>query len=320
MDNLLGFVLELYRLAQDTPPSEFHELALNMLTAVLPFRSATWSDATVNGERVEIATVQLHNEPAEVRTQFAAFNRQHIRRVMLAARQPGRADVLNDVCAYYNRPEEGAMRVYLKRYAHERNILITDLSQWISLYRPAGDPPFSERDVAVINGLLPHLVEALGINRALVLGDLHSAGTAAPARARALVDRRGNFLHCGKCFLELLRLQWRDWSEPVAPPSLLAKLSSGRSASIADGAVEISARELGSALLLTARRVSPLARLSPRELQIAQQFGLGKSYKMIAIETRLAPATVRNVLQKTYRKLAIDNKASLVRLLEINSE
>ena len=37
--NLLGFVLELYRLAQEVPSTEFQDLALEMLKAVMPFRS-----------------------------------------------------------------------------------------------------------------------------------------------------------------------------------------------------------------------------------------------------------------------------------------
>jgi DNA-binding NarL/FixJ family response regulator len=46
--------------------------------------------------------------------------------------------------------------------------------------------------------------------------------------------------------------------------------------------VSISAHSFGEALLLTARPTSPLERLSPRQLSIAREFGIGKSYKTIA--------------------------------------
>lgn len=41
----------------------------------------------------------------------------------------------------------------------------------------------------------------------------------------------------------------------------------------------------------------------------------GASYKEIARRVTLAPATVRNVVQVTYRKLGINNKAQLARLM-----
>src|SRR5690242_10375893 len=96
MDNLLGVVLQLYRLAQEVPVSEFHALALEMLKAIVLFRSATWSNAQLRKGAVEIYTVHLDNEPPEVRSRFSALNRTHVRRVLAAARQPGRSHVLND--------------------------------------------------------------------------------------------------------------------------------------------------------------------------------------------------------------------------------
>lgn len=317
--NLLGFVLELYRLAQEVPSTDFQDLALEMLKAVVPFRAATWSDAEVTARGVEIRAVHLHNEPAEVRLQFSALNRTHTRRLEPAFENPGHVHLIDDATAFYDRPDEAPMHPYLKRYEHDRNALITDRSQWISLYRPYRDDAFTGKNAATIDLLTPHLIEALKINRALRIDAALGETPSHRCGGRALVDHTGAFLFCAKPFIELLRLQWGDWDEPRIPPSLLCDLTPHRSAMIADGAVQISAQACGSALLLLARRVSPLARLSPRELEVARQFGFGKSYKVIALETQLAPATVRNVLQKAYRKLQIDNKAALARLLQMDT-
>jgi DNA-binding CsgD family transcriptional regulator len=309
----LDFVLELYRLAQETPVTEFHDLALNLLTAIVKFRAATWSDAAITSKGVEIFSVRLHKEPTEVRSQFSALNRKHARRLLLAVNRPGQASVLNNAAAYFNAHDEAPMRAYLKRYGHERNLLITDLRQWLSLYRVSGDEPFAARDIALINLLMPHLVEALHINRALAVGE--QLGEKSPARA--LIDRNGVFLYCGERFCEMLRQEWHDWWEPRIPDSLLASLQRSRSAQIAAGTIEMIAQRFGDAVLLTARPVSLLERLSQRELMIAREFAVGKSYKTIARDLHLAPATVRNVLQRTYRKLEIDNKAALARLVEL---
>jgi DNA-binding CsgD family transcriptional regulator len=315
---LLNFVLELYRLAQDAPATEFPDLALSMLNAFVGFRSATWSEAELTpANKVEIFSVHLHNEPEEVRSKFSSFNRKFTRRVRMAAAQSGRASVLNDTSAYYNGRDEAPMRAYLRGYGHHRNILITDLRQWLSLYRPYGDVEFTERDRAVVDALMPHLAEALTINRALAVGGQISGRRARAPGARALVDANGKFLHCGRHFYDLLRQQWRDWSEPGIPAALLADLLRTRKARIADETVEVSAQPLGDALLLNARQVSPLARLTARELAIAQEFGAGKPYKAIARDLQLSPATVRNVVQKAYRKLDIDNKVALAKLFEL---
>jgi DNA-binding CsgD family transcriptional regulator len=305
--------LELYRLAQEARVAEFPDLALQMVKALVRFRSATWSTAE-SEPKIQIFSVHLHNEPEEMRRDFSAVNQNHTRLVLRAARQAGRAVVTNDTLAYNNRPEEAPMRVYLKQYGHQRNLLITDRSDWLSLYRTDNDDPFTARDTAVIDALLPHLVEAVAINRRLALVEL--AGTR-QRTSRALIDRNGVFLYCGTPFFDLLRQHWHGWDEPRIPAPLLKSLERSPRARIAGGRVTVEAQPFGDALLLTAYKTSPLERLSPRERTIALEFGLGKSYKAIARELQLAPATVRNVLQKTYRKLSIDNKAALARLIDL---
>jgi DNA-binding CsgD family transcriptional regulator len=68
-------------------------------------------------------------------------------------------------------------------------------------------------------------------------------------------------------------------------------------------------------VLLVLQEVPPTERLSARELEVAQLFGGGASYKEIARQASISPATVRNVVQNTYRKLKINNKAQLARLV-----
>src|SRR5262245_36094232 len=240
-----------------------------MLNAVVGFRSATWSEADLTPKSVEIFSVHLHNEPEEVRSKFSSFNQKFTRRVRMAADQAGRASVLNDTAAFYDGRNEEPMRAYMRKYGHDRNLLITDLSQWVSLYRPGGDGEFTERDRAVVDALMPHLAEAFAINRALAVGRPIAGRRSRTAGARALIDRNGTFLHCGKHFYDLLRLEWSDWDEPRVPPGLLSELLRKRRALIAAETVEIAAQRLGAALLLTGQQVSPLARLSARELAIA---------------------------------------------------
>ena len=73
--------------------------------------------------------------------------------------------------------------------------------------------------------------------------------------------------------------------------------------------------KVGDAWLLSARAMRLSRRLSCQEYSIAHRFGAGDSHRDIAVQMRLAPATVRNVVQNIYRKLGINSKATLARML-----
>jgi DNA-binding CsgD family transcriptional regulator len=317
MDRLLRLVLDLYRAAQDTPAAEFQDLALQMFKAVVPFQTATWTNAEITRKRLEIFSVHLHNEPVEMLRDFTALNRKHTNAVDLAANRPGRSVIYHAPDLYPN-ADDAPMLEYIKRYGHERTLMITDAdrAQWLSFYRPDRDDQFSENDGAVLSDLMAHFAEALAINRALMLGEQTQRDPRRRAGTRALIDARGRFLHCGKRFLDLLRREWPDWSEPKLPTVLLRALRRSK-APICHGSIILTAEAMGDATMVVARPVSSLDRLSPRELLIAREFGAGKSYKVIANEIQLAPATVRNMLQNAYRKLGIGNKTALTRLLEL---
>jgi len=60
--------------------------------------------------------------------------------------------------------------------------------------------------------------------------------------------------------------------------------------------------------------------LSPRELEIAQAYAEGASYREIAEQLFVAPTTIRTHLRNIYEKLGISNKASLFSLLATTSE
>jgi len=55
--------------------------------------------------------------------------------------------------------------------------------------------------------------------------------------------------------------------------------------------------------------------LSQREMTIAERYGTGETYKEIAANLGIAPATVRNHLASIYRKLGVGNKAALINAL-----
>jgi len=66
---------------------------------------------------------------------------------------------------------------------------------------------------------------------------------------------------------------------------------------------------------LSIRPLQRLDLLSPREREVARALANGHSHKMVAKLLGIAPATVRNQTQAVYRKLGVDNRAALARLV-----
>jgi len=60
-------------------------------------------------------------------------------------------------------------------------------------------------------------------------------------------------------------------------------------------------------------------KLSARELMVAERYAQGETYKEIAAKLHIAPATVRNHIAATYRKLDVNNKPGLIRILSTSA-
>lgn len=59
---------------------------------------------------------------------------------------------------------------------------------------------------------------------------------------------------------------------------------------------------------------APLDGLTPKELQVSRLFAQGMTYKAIAKQLGMSPATVRHHLRSIYTKLSINNKTQIARL------
>ena len=112
------------------------------------------------------------------------------------------------------------------------------------------------------------------------------------------------------------------WDMPRLPEPLMAALERAGSRGFSGEQIQLDMEISGGMLILRARilpiqerHISPVDLLSPRELRAAKLFGEGLSYKEIAREMDVAPATTRNFLQRAYRKLGIQNKTELTMLL-----
>lgn len=319
LDNVLKLILELYRAARETPTDEFQELALSMIRSQLSFPTAMWGSLEMSPTKFVMNSVHLHNEGPEILQDWAALH-LHDPSVDKVVANAGRAQIVFTPEAFQ---DNKAMLDFTQRYGHLNNLIAAELSQggrhgqlhaeFLALYRADRYAHFGAADQLILDQLLPHLVEARAINRMLTIGPL-ADGNPGLAGTRALVRPDGTLYHCGARFAGLLHEAWPALKDGRLPAELLSALLPGGEVPLPDRSIAVAATPLGSMLLLSIRRISPLHKLSRRELMVASLFGQGKSHKEIAKELNIAPSTARNFLSTIYKKLGINSKAELARI------
>ena len=261
-------------------------------------------------------STHLHDKPLEVLTEWASNNRQNSIIIDTVVANPGRALITYAPTTF----NDAMMLDYIRRYGHLNSMTITTISknqphgQWLSLYRPDIHDHFSRTDSHFQEQVMPHLIEALDINR--IIGQVPSARTDLEmSGARAVARTDGSLYHCGKKFAEILLEVWPDWNSGKLPAELMAAIYPGKESILSEHAIAVSTFDLGNMLFLNIRRISPLHRLSVRELEIARFYGQGQSHKEIGLMLNISPSTVRNLLARVYSKLGIGNKSDLTSLL-----
>ena len=179
-----------------------------------------------------------------------------------------------------------------------------------TLFRLTAD---HRRDAAVLLKLtMPHLLEALSINRTLGSGSTADSGER-PGFAIAGMD---GIIHCaGPGFVELLQTEWTGSFDARLPDAVHRWTHLVGSTEFRGRWISIGLQSVADLLFLRARSLTRFACLSIREQHVAALYGSGHSHKQIARDLLIAPVTARNHLQRIYAKLGISDKAQLAVLI-----
>lgn len=301
--------LDLQRLAQHQEIEHFQHPALARLSQLLAFDSAWWGrSAVIEGLPQEHSSCLYHLPPGyladwqSIRHLDVTVGRVHA--------TPGQAVIVD-----MRDPDNGSALNWLgQRHGLGELLCVihidpqTHLSDHLTLYRKPGAPRFSADDCLLLNNLMLHLVAAVSANQIRTLVAMRETLTSPRSLALAVCDPRGVLQCAERGFIDLLLSEWPRWNGPTLPVPLDERGHEGKH-------IQIQASAVGDQWLLAARINRTLPQLSPRENDVAQGFGEGKTYKEVARDLGLSPNTVRHHLRAIYTKLGVKDKARIAHLV-----
>lgn len=309
-------VLELHRASRTLPLREYQAFGFTRLGGLVRFDSGLLATGTIREGVPHGHDVFLDRQGPELMASWEAL-KQADRISFATVAEPGRAMTF-DVSRIY----EGLPEVL----AHCRRFSIAHVCSTafiapragtfvvLSLYRSDASDPFTEADRALVQLLVPHLVE--GCRQAQL--DALRRATHTPESAivaTAVANREAIVLEAEPAFIELLSAAYPDWNGPSLPGALepLASVLAPERRVI--GRLVFRAAPDAGLVLIQARTLLPVDTLSDREREVARRFASGDSAKEISERLGIANNTVRSHLGRIYEKLGVVNKAELASML-----
>lgn len=310
LTRLNRLLLALHRTGQEAPLSQFQPAALELIREMIPFDSAWWGNAAA--EPLEIHRLFLHNCDDSILESYTPYMDQDFFREALMA-NPGKTINMADLTTRARFVRTELYQKVGKRYRIEWSLgtlllePVSLLQEFLTLWRHDGNRPFSEAERQVKELLMPHIADAHRMARLReVLDDPRTRW-----ECWAVVDERGFLREANPAFIHVVRENWPDWRGNQLPPALLAALRDTEGFAV--GRHKLAITRKGSFRFLQLLSTTALDGLSPREREITTRYAHGETYAEIASALSLSPATVRNHIAHCYRKLAVNNKAELVR-------
>lgn len=308
-----SLVLAWQRLSVEAPAEGFRAAALGLLEPAVRFDSAWWGIANPQAGQVSVMQGHLHRLPARfIEDWWGIADVDSLAR--RCAEQPG-VTVLDDG-GPTGTAQEDAFDARYDLACALSTVLPDDstgLYSFLSLFRGQAAPVFSEGERGLVELLMPHLVQAEQTHWRL---NLHRQFAQA-GEWQAQADEAGYLLQASPDFCQMLVREFPAW--PGGPlPEPLRPVLAARQGHWQGRQIEVVVQGPGAAgggPSPAACRITLRQRighgLTRREETIARAYAAGDSYKEIARQLGLSPATVRGYLRGCYLKLGVSNKAAL---------
>ena len=312
-------LLRLYRLSHEQPIDQFQEAALELIKQVLPFDSAMWGSATMTSRGIDIHSIHLHKQPAEMLLGYEEI--KHLDTAGRVAAERFTEALAFERDAWFADKHLQPVRDYGKRFDQAHFFICgmvnpgVDLTHWVTLFRASTSAHCMEHERQTLGGLAPHVQQALSLNRLTHLSQRIHQQTGQGV-GTAMSDPRGMIHHMDAVFAEALQAEWGGWRGPRLPSAVMKAAEQG-SQRFKGHTLVISLRAEHGLLWLRCRPRCAADDLAPKEFVVAQMTAKGLTHKEIAQVLERAATTVRSQMRSIYGKLGVSNVAELIEALRL---
>ena len=311
------FISGLIHAGHEAPSDMFKKQALGLLGNLIPFDAALWLSGRTTDDDVVIHNFYVQGLPRELMESWEQIKGQD----RLLAHVLANPFITCDAKELYGKKERRKSEVYQQhsgKFGIEAVICTalpdpkSGLIEGISLYRSQAEPGFSEDERVTKQGLSPLLVQVWHHNQ---LQQLKHSSCGTDEGIFAICDPQGWMRHIEDRFIEFIRQEFKGWQPPELPQPVIAWLAESSRSRYEGRGFTLHCWDQSDLILLQLQPKGALDMLTPREKEVAKLYGAGLTYKEIAADLFLAPATVRHHLESIYRKLDICSKVELIQSL-----
>ena len=320
IDLLSNCLLSLGRLARDLPVAEFLLHGAKLAIKTIDCQSVWWGLAfeRKSGATPEILQADFIGLPDSLVNDWRSIATidPFVQEMMQSLGQVKRVLIDEDRIKSVPVLTEFAQRYGIR---HVMGMCLdeeaTGQSFFMVMYRGATAATFSDHEAMLFKHVMKHIVQLwyFSLQSELSKNSINDILRVALAR----LD--GQLLYAGPEFCEVIQEKWPQWDGITLPDVLVDHFSQlPCTVRLPSGSIELFAH--GDQVQLCAvRRGDPSQKLSPREQRVAYLFASGLTYKEIARQLLLSPATVRTYLRNAYVHLGVSNKVQLSNSLQSKS-
>jgi len=302
------FLLELYQDARELAPEEFQHTTLKRLHEFIPYDYAAWGGGLK--EARQITELFVLNQDREMLLQWQEIGHQDAF-CDITMQRLNRTCLFDDVDDYRN---SFAYNEHWREF-DVRQMMSTMMNEpldgfisFIGLCCEDGARRFNERERETKQLLMPHLSSALHLNRETALGQMGHTD-----EGYALINQEGWLLSCTSAFRQLLREELGQRHLTRLPRETVSQIQDNRF--WRGRAIRLQHQPTGPYLMLRARPLTAVEKLSPRAQEVAELYAAGLSHKAVALRLGISPETVRKHLARIYQQLGINSKAALANII-----
>lgn len=312
-------VLELYQLAQRKNVADFPAAAVEWLQKFIDFDMALLGLLSHQPSgKISMHFGHLVNESAPVLDEWVALiGKDKI--VSHMVKNVGRA------LSYYvpKQFKESPQILDFAVRSRHLNVLAAashygerDILTGLSLRRADADWVFTPTESHTLEVMLPHMTEALRINRSL-FSTLAGAvqGSNAPGGV-CICDKHGYIIYQDDVFEQMVSPALHGGSLHRLPPHVNEVLDTEVISRCTLGTISLNSRKVGALRVVVAHSLSSLDTLTAREKSVAESYGNGLTHKEIGAKLSISPATARRHVESIYAKLGVHTKADLTQKMQ----